>query len=99
MKRWAGCAVAFDKFKTYYKATSRTDNSRCLEKFSSAFRYWMDKGGYPQGFHSDTVNWVHAHVSTLCTKTRTMMISNGVPAASATQVINIFKRWFKDTYE
>lgn len=99
MKRWAGYNVAFDKFKTYYRATSRTDNSRYLDRFTTAFKYWMHEGGYPQGMYSDTINWVHAHMTKLCTKTRTTMISNGVPAASATQVINIFKRWFKDTYE
>ncbi len=99
MKKWAGYNVNFVNFKKYYRATSRTDNSRYLDRFATSFSYWMDQLGYPQGLYSDTVNWVDKNMSKLCTKVRTSLVSKGVPPAAVTQITNSFKRWFKNTYD
>lgn len=94
MNRWAGYRIEFDEFKTYYKESSRTDNSMYLDKFITAFRAEMEKAGFPDGLYSDTVNRTSARLSGLCSKTRVLLVSKGVPSASATQIINMFKKWF-----
>lgn len=92
---WKGYQVKFDEFTRYYRSTSRTDNSAYLRSFVTAFRNEMDKAGYPEGLYSNTVNRVEKGMTALCRNTRVQMVSNGVPAAAATQIINSFKRWFK----
>ena len=94
MDRWAGYQIKFDEFKTYYKESSRTDNSKYLDKFITAFRAEMKKAGFPEGLYSDTVNQTSAKLSGLCSKTKVQLVSKGVPSASATQIINMFKKWF-----
>lgn len=93
-----GYRVELDEFNKYYRSTSRTDNSAWLRTFANAFRDEMRKEGYPDGLYSDTVNYVEHDIAKLCRNTRVKMISKGCPAASATQVISSFKRWFKSRW-
>lgn len=89
----------FAKFWKYYNATSRTDYSGYRKLFFSAFsdalvdldmKDWRYPGNWPS-----TVA-VKKNLTKICTKVRVKMISKGVPAGAATQILTSFKKWIKE---
>lgn len=95
---YKGYSVEFYKFWNYYQANTRVDHSGYSEMFNNCFMYEMSKAGFSQGHYSNTINLVEKKLNTLCQKTRTDMLSNGVPAAATKHIIDHFKKWFKSYY-
>lgn len=95
-------SINFQKFWDYYKSTARTaDYSRYREQFFRAFsksledlnlKDWRYPGNWPG------VDVISKNLTKICTKTRTIMISNGIPTTAVTNILDRFKKWFREFY-
>lgn len=94
--------IDFKRFWNYYRATARTvDYSGYSEKFFWAFskaledlqlKDWRYPGNWP------TVDTIAKNLTKICTKVRTKMLSNGIPATAVTNILDRFKKWFREYY-
>ena len=99
MKQYAGYSVDFQAFWKYYNATVKKNYGNDYWKvFQNAFLAALNDEGYPNGLHSDTINFVWKHMTKLCNRATTIMKSNGVPATGCTSFTTNFKKWFKSYY-
>lgn len=96
--RFKGYGVDFNAFWNYYRASCRTDYSRFSSLFNKCFMERMDRAGFPQGLHSNTVNLVEKNMARLCRETRTEMLSRGATDAAVRAIMNSFKKWFSNHY-
>lgn len=95
-------AINFNKFWQYYNATAKTANYSSYSKqlFSSfgkalddlKLRDWRYPGNWPEPAT------ISKNLTKICSKVRVNMISNGVPAAAVTNILDRFKKWFKEFY-
>ena len=94
--------VSFEKFWDYYRSTTRTvDYSQYRKSFFWAFSKALEDLRFktivcPGDWPSTAT--IKTNLTKICTKVRVIMISNGVPAAAVTNIIDRFKRWFKEYY-
>ena len=54
--------------------------------------------GVKEGFGSDHVNAVGKRPTPICSQTRTLMLSKGVPDAAIKHIITHFKKWIASYY-
>lgn len=93
--------INFNKFWEYYCATARMDYSGYRKQFFAAFsqaledlnfKDWRYPGGWP------STGIIKKNLTKICTKTRVIMLSNGVPAGAVTNILDRFKKWTKEFY-
>lgn len=94
--------ISFDKFWKYYNSTAKTVNySGYSKQFFSSFskaledlnlKDWRYPGNWPA---PETIS---KNMTKICGKVRVNMISNGVPAAAVTNILDRFKKWFREFY-
>lgn len=81
-------------FENFYLNSTRVGSKKDSDHFFDAFYSVL---GY--NFFNATPGDVRSRMSTLCTKIKTKMLSNGCQAKDATRVISAYKKWFKDMYD
>ncbi|MCD7765284.1 MAG: hypothetical protein LUH53_02025, partial [Lachnospiraceae bacterium] len=96
---YKGYRIDFTAFWNYYKGTVRVDYSQYSRMFNNCFMYEMDKAGYPQGLHSNTVNLVQRDLTRLCRDTRMDILSKGAPDAAIKSITSYFKKWVMSYYK
>lgn len=83
-------------FTYFYLNSTRVGTRSDLECF---YYSWYDVYGCS---FNDSTPWgakdPKYKVPKICTMLKTRMLSKGSDSATATRVINSFKKWYKDTY-
>ncbi|MGN0168082.1 MAG: hypothetical protein ACI4AB_08575 [Acetatifactor sp.] len=98
MKPYAGYSINFEAFWKYYKGAARSDYSRYRAIFVKCFCESEAKYGLSEGYGSDHVNAVGKRLAPICSQTRVLMLSKGVPDAAIKHIITHFKKWFNSYY-
>ena len=94
--------INFTKFWEYYNATAKTvNNSKYSKQLFSSFSKALEDlqlkdfrypGNWP------TPETISKNMTKICGKVRVNMISNGVPAAAVTNILDRFKKWYREFY-
>lgn len=98
MRPYAGYSINFEAFWKYYRGATRVDYSGYRATFVKCFCESEAKYGLSEGYGSDHVNAVDKRLAPICSQTRVLMLSKGVPDAAIKHITTHFKKWFKSYY-
>lgn len=94
--------ISFAKFWEYYNATAKTVNYSGYSKqlfaaFSRALEDLKLKDPrYPGDWPAPAI--ISKNMTKICSKVRIIMISNKVPEAAVKNILDRFKKWYREFY-